>query len=393
VSKVFLICNTAWSLYHFRLPLIRALQGAGHDVVTVSPYDDFVPRLARQGVAHVVVPMNRKGTNPLEDLALAVRYHRLLRRHRPDVVLAYRAKPNIYASLAARPLRIPVVNTITGLGSAFMKPSPLTDVVGALYRMALRRSARVVFQNPDDLDYFVGRRLVDPGAVERIPGSGVDMQRFGLTGPLPPSDRFVFLLVARLLWDKGIGEYVEAARRLRGRGLPVEWRLLGYLDPGNPSAIPGEQVEAWSREGVVRYLGASEAVAEAMREAHCIVLPSYREGLPRTLLEGAAMGKPLIATDVPGCREVVLHGHNGLRCRPRDAADLADQMLAMLQLPEEARLEMGRRSHEKASREYDERLVIRRYLDLVTELARPPASDPYPEPAVAAGSAAARGSS
>jgi glycosyltransferase involved in cell wall biosynthesis len=379
VARVFLVCNTAWSLYHFRLALAHALQDAGHDVWAVSPVDDFVERLTQHGVRHLPVPMDRKGTNPMADGLLTCRLFRLFRRYRPDVILAYRAKPNIYCSLAARPLGIPVVNTITGLGSAFSERSALVPVVEVLYRLALRRSARVVFHNEDDLQRFVRRRVVSPPVVERVAGSGVSLQRFSPAPKRSNRDRFVFLFVARLLRDKGIGEYVEAARRLRDRALPVECQVLGYFDPGNPAAISVDQMEAWSAEGVVRYLGATEAVEQVMRDADCVVLPSYyREGLPRTLIEAAAMGKPLITADSPGCREVVLHGENGFLCRPRDAADLAEKMATMLELPEEVRAEMGRRNREKACREYDERIIVGRYLELVASLASTSVASPLP---------------
>jgi glycosyltransferase involved in cell wall biosynthesis len=369
LARVILVCNTAWSLYHFRLALIRALQAEGHEVWTVSPADDFVQHLVSHGVRHVAVPMSRKGTNPAQELLLIFRLWRLFRRIRPDVVLAYRAKPNIYCALAARPLKIPVVNTITGLGTAFTEGSALTSLAQALYRLALRSSARVMFQNEDDIHHFVTERLVDPTVVEKVAGSGVDTRRF-TPAPREPGGAFTFLLVARLLWDKGIGEYVDAARRLRDLGVPAECRVLGYFDPGNPSAISVQQMESWSAENVIRYLGASEAVEQAMREADCVVLPSYyREGLPRTLIEAAAMGKPLIAADAPGSREVVRNGHNGFLCRPRDAGDLAEKMMEMLALSQQAREEMGRISREQACREYDERIIVGRYLDVVAELA------------------------
>jgi glycosyltransferase involved in cell wall biosynthesis len=371
-ARVFVVCNTAWSLYHFRLKLIGELEAAGHEVWTVSPHDDFVRQLAARGIRHVAVPMSRKGTNPVEDLLLIGRLHRLFRRHRPDVILAYRAKPNIYCALAARPLGIPVINTITGLGAAFVERSALTWVSQSLYRVALGASARVVFQNSDDMEHFVRERLVDPAVVEKVSGSGIDTGRFAPAPKRPGAAPFVFLFVARLLRDKGIGEYVQAARELRARGLPVECRVLGYFDPGNPAAIPVEQMDEWCAEGVIRYLGASEAVEQVMRDADCVVLPSYyREGLPRTLLEAAAMGKPLITADSPGCRDVVKHGENGFLCRPRDAADLAARMIAMVELPESARAEMGLRNRERACEEYDDRVILRRYVELVEENTRP----------------------
>lgn len=379
MARVFLVCNTAWSLYNFRLTLLRELQAAGHDVWTVSPPDDFVEPLGRHGVRHIPVPMNRKGTNPAEDLLLTYRLFRIFRRGRPDLILTYRAKPNIYGSIAAQALKIPVINTVTGLGTAFTEGSSLVPIAEALYRLAFRRSARVVFQNEDDLEHFARRRLARSDVVERVPGSGVDTSRFvpgaARTHPQP----FVFLLVARLLREKGVAEYAEAARRLRERGIPAECRILGYFDPGNPSAITRDQMREWVEEGCVRYVGASAQVEQVMEKADCVVLPSYyREGLPRVLLEAAAMGIPMITTDAPGCRDVVKHGENGFLCRPRDAADLADRMATMATLPSDARLEMGRRNREKAFREYDEGVVVGRYLELVQQFTNDRAAEVVP---------------
>lgn len=369
MARVLLVCNTAWSVYNFRLALLRQLQLAGHDVWAVSPPDDFVAPMRRYGISHIPVRMNRKGTNPAEDMLLTYRLFRIFRRYRPQLILTYRAKPNIYGSIAARCLGIPVINTVTGLGTAFGDKSALVHVAELLYRLAFRGSARVIFQNEDDLQRFVRRKLVRSDIVERISGSGVDTDRFAPTAPRVRPDPFVFLFVARLLREKGIAEYAAASKRLRERGIRVECRVLGYLDPGNPSAIPRDQLEAWIAQGDLSYVGASTHVERVMQEADCVVLPSYyREGLPRVLLEAAAMGKPLITTDAPGCRDVVKDGENGFLCRPRDAADLAEKMAAMAMLSEDVRGDMGRRNREKACREYDQRIVVDRYLQLVDQI-------------------------
>jgi len=236
--------------------------------------------------------------------------------------------------------------------------------------VALRRSGRVFFQNPDDLQLFHELRLTRPGQTEVLSGSGVDLLRFQ---PVPLPRRwggrpFVFLLVARLLWDKGVAEFVEAARLVRLAQPGTRFRLLGFLDGGNPAAVDRATMEAWAAEGVVDYLGAATDVRPHLAAADCVVLPSYREGTPRALLEAAAMGRPLIATDVPGCREVADDGVNGYLCKARDAGDLASATLRMIGLPPKCHAAMGAAGRVKVERQFDERLEIARYLSVIEGL-------------------------
>lgn len=377
--KVLIALNSAWNLLNFRSGLIKALVADGHTVVLAAPADEHVPALVALGARFVDVPMNTHGTNPLTDLALLCRFIRLLQRERPDVLLAYTAKPNVYGSLAARWLGVPVVNNIAGLGSVFIKGGWLAGVLKGLYRLALARSHRVFFQNPDDLQLFLGHRLVASVQTALLPGSGVDLQKFRpaplpclqSTGPAQGADqqRFVFLLVARMLKDKGVEEYVHAARWLKPRHPQVECALLGFVDGDNPTAISAAQVQAWVSEGVVSYWGSSTDVRVQLAQADCVVLPSYREGTPRTLLEAAAMARPLLATDVAGCREVVHDGLNGLLCQPRDSQDLAQKMSRILALPEAQLQQMGHASRQLVEQRFDENLVIDQYRKALRELA------------------------
>lgn len=360
---VLVALNTAWNLANFRVGLISALQAAGYDVVAAAPADGHEARLPCR---FVDMPMDNGGTNPVRDLALLVRFVRLLQRERPSVLLAYTAKPNIYCSFAAHLCGIPVVNNIAGLGAAFVSTSWLTRVVRGLYRLALRRSKVVFFQNEDDRALFVSGGIVRVDQTARLPGSGVDLQRFSMQ-PMPqfePSANrpITFLLIARLLWDKGVGEFVQASRLLRARGLNVRFQLLGFLDVKNPSAVARDQVEAWCADGLVEYLGMTDDVRPHITAADCIVLPSYREGVSRTLLEAAACGRPIVTTDTPGCRDVVDDGVSGLLCRVRDADDLADKIKQMVEMGASARSEMGRQGRKKVEREFDEQRVIKMYL-------------------------------
>jgi glycosyltransferase involved in cell wall biosynthesis len=356
--------NSAWNIVNFRAGLIRRLQEAGYRVVAIAPSDDAVERLNAMGVRHVPIAMDAMGSSPLRDALLLVEYWRILRRMRPAAFLGWTVKPNVYGSLAAQALGIPVINNVSGLGTAFIRRTLLTSIVSQLYRLAFRRSATVFFQNDEDQQLFLAERLAPAGRTALLPGSGIDLARFAPALEERGEDApFTFLLVARLLRDKGIVEYVEAARMVRTAGRAVRFQLLGFLDVANRSAVSRAEVEAWQAEGVIEYLGHADDVRPFLHTADCVVLPSYREGMPRTLLEAAALAKPLIATDVPGCREIARAGRNAIMAKVADARSLADAMLAMLDLPPERRRELGRQGRRIAEEEFDERFVADRYLD------------------------------
>jgi len=365
-GKLIIALNTAWNLYNFRAGLIRALVEEGYEVVAVAPTDEYAARLPELGCRFVPLEMDNRGTHPGRDLLLLLRFLLLFRKEQPNVYLGYTVKPNIYGSLAAHALGIPVINNIAGLGSVFIKNSWLTRLVRWLYRVALSRSRCVFFQNNDDLDLFVKAGLVAPDKVARLPGSGIDLRAFQPMPAVSLNNRSLrFLLVSRMLWDKGVLEYVNAAR-IVGQIYPdVEFNLLGFLDVQNPTAISSEQMAAWVKEGVICYLGATDDVKPYLAEADCVVLPSYREGTPRSLLEAVAMGKPIITTDAIGCRDVVDDGVNGFLCLPKNTDDLAEKMEKMILLEPQRRSEMGKMGRQKVEREFDEKIVIERYLAMI----------------------------
>lgn len=357
--------NSAWNLLNFRSGLIRALVSEGYEVLAVAPYDEYAARLPTLGCRFIALPMDNKGTNPGRDIVLLMQYLMLMRKEKPGIYLGYTVKPNIYGSLAARALRIPVINNIAGLGAVFIREGWLTRLVRLLYRSALFNSKTVFFQNADDRELFIASGLVAEGVAECVPGSGIDI---GLFEPvaLPNKVHVRFLLVARMLWDKGVGEFVEAARVLRQQGVQAEFCLLGFLDVQNPAAISRQKMDEWVAEGVVSYLGVSDNVCEEIISADCVVLPSYREGTPRSLLEAAAMARPIVTTDAVGCREVVDDGVNGYLCKPKNVVDLAEKMKMILALSAKEREAMGLRGRAKVEGEFDEKIVIRKYLEAVS---------------------------
>lgn len=364
--------NAAWNIVNFRKGLIAGLQEAGYRVSALAPPDEHRARLEALGVHYHPIAMEKQGTSPFRDLLLLARYRRLLAKLRPDVYLGYTIKPNIYGALAAQSLGIPVINNVAGLGLMFLSEGWLNRLVRAMYKAAFRRSAHVFFQNPDDRDLFVDNGLVAAGRTSLLPGSGIDLAQFPpAPKPRGPYDTFTFLLVTRLLWAKGVGEYVEAARALRAELPNARFQIAGILEPGRQGAVAEADVRHWQAEGVIDYLGALTDVRLALTGADCVVLPSYYpEGTPRSLLEAAASAKPLITCDLPGCREVVRDGGNGFLCLPRDPASLKDAMRRMVGLSADRIAAFGAASRHEAETRFDEQIVLRAYLDQIGPILR-----------------------
>lgn len=334
-SKTIVVAGgLAESLINFRGPLLKTLVQRGWRVVAVAPDDGVTgAALAAIGVEFAPLPLARAGMNPLTDLGTLLHFWRLLRRIRPQVCLFYTIKPVIYGSLAAWLARVPRrISMITGLGYAFTDGSGgralVLKVVQRLYRLALWRNQRVIFQNPDDLQLFVERRLVRSAAqCLRVHGSGVDLGHYR-PAALPPAP--VFLLVGRLLADKGVREFAAAARELKVRYPEARFQLVGWLD-SNPSAIRQQELDEWVASGTIEFLGRLSDVRPALQQCSVYVLPSYREGTPRSVLEALAMGRPVVTTDAPGCRETVVNGVNGWLVPVRDAAALANAMRRLIE--------------------------------------------------------------
>jgi glycosyltransferase involved in cell wall biosynthesis len=369
-KTVGIVINTSWNIFNFRLGLLEALRAEGHRIVCIAPRDEYSQKLQAMGFEYREVRINNKGTNPVEDAKLVCDFYRLYKEFRPDVLLHYTIKPNIYGSVAAGLLGIPVISNISGLGTVFLSDSLSSKIARLLYRVALRFPKKVFFQNAQDRELFIHSRLVKAKKTDLLPGSGIDTQRFAPREGRAPDGSVRFLFIARLVRDKGIVEYVEAAKKINDqyRDKKTEFSILGAYYPGNPTAITEAQMRAWEEEGTVKYLGTSDDVASVIADVDCVVLPSYREGLSRVLLEAAAMAKPIVTTDVPGCREVVDDGVNGYLCRVKDADSLAEAMRKMVELGDDQRRETGQNGRKKIVREFDERIVIEKYRESIDEI-------------------------
>jgi len=362
---ILLTANSTFNITNFRLGLVRALRQHGQDVSILAPVDSNVDALTEIGCTVRHLEMDNTGTSPINDFKLIRRFAREFRKQRPDLVLSFTIKNNIFGALAARRSGTPFIPTITGLGTAFLSGRALRWMACRLYAQAFRHLPTVVFQNTEDRDMFLELGLVTHRQSHMVTGSGVDTEHFApVAFPAGGSSR-TFVMIARMLRDKGVEEFVEAARLCRAKRPGLDFCLVGPADSRNRSAIGLEQLTVWDAEGAVRYLGERIDVRPDIAKAHCVVLPSYREGLPRVLLEAAAMARPVVATDVPGCRDIVEDGANGYLCVPRDAADLAEKMMDMAALPLDRLSEMGSTGRDKVLREFSERGVIDEYLALI----------------------------
>lgn len=382
MARFVFLSHLDFNLYRFRLPLMKALAERGHLVFAASPEGEFSDRFRNHNITHLPYPLARESMNPFREAATILALVRLLRRTRTDLLHTFTVKPNIYGSLAGRLAMVPaVLNSVTGLGTFYVEaPAGVRQwgmrcFFNSLYRFSLRHSKAVIFQNEDDRSFFVQNKLVRPEQTLTIRGSGVDTNLFrpavdaaeraicrrGIPGI---EESVVICLVARLIQDKGIGEYLEAARVLKRKyGSGVTFLLVGEFYDGNPKTVSRKMLQHCLAEGVVTHLGFCENVQEILRAADIYCLPSYREGMPMSILEAMATGLPVATTDTVGCRDTVDEGSNGFRVPVKDATRLC-QVLELMINKKDLRITMGSKSREKAEKEFSVEIVVKEHLEL-----------------------------
>jgi glycosyltransferase involved in cell wall biosynthesis len=365
---VVLSANNCWNLANFRAPLLTGLQNAGYRLVAFAPVDAHAEDLRRKGVEVRGVPIARSGMNPITDAGLLIRYIRMLRALRPAAYCGFTIKPNVYGAIAARIAGVPAIANVTGLATPYLSEGLVWAVAERLYRIAFRRAHTVFYHNDEDLRLMIERKVVRPGQGRVIPGSGVNVEYFKPNPDPSAADTSLrFLFFGRLILHKGIREFIDAAKMLRAILPNARFQLLGNPDAGNPTSVSDTELQSWIVDGIVEHLGEHRDVRPYIQQADVVVLPTYREGMSRALLEGAAMGKPLIGSDVAGSRELIDEGLTGFLCRARDAHSLADAMERMGDLPTERLAEMGRAARAKVEREFSDEVVVRAYLDALAD--------------------------
>jgi glycosyltransferase involved in cell wall biosynthesis len=359
LKAVTLSANTSWYLYNFRASTIRRLLEDGYRVLCLSPEDKYSRKLVSElGCEWLPLKMNNQSSNPLKDAFLVWQFFRLYRRFKPVAVLHFTIKNNVYGTWAARILSIPAINNVSGLGTAFIRRGFVGNVVRVLYRTSQPFAHKVFCQNAEDARQLISNKLVPASSLELLPGSGVDLDRFNPQKRESHEDIFRFLYAGRMLADKGLYELVEAVRGLNAAETQCSLWLSGFADVQNVSAISGQELDAWGKEPFIEWLGPSDSMEDIFSQVDAVVLPSYREGMPRSLLEAGAMGLPVIATDVPGCRTIVEDGFNGLLCEVKSSTSLMQVMVKMLAMSDEERSCLGRNGRALVSEQYSEGLVV-----------------------------------
>jgi glycosyltransferase involved in cell wall biosynthesis len=369
--KIILVANTDWYLYNFRLSLASFLRAHGHEISMVSPNGPYAPKIRQAGFHWLEWPVGRKSVGPAELLAIGW-LARLYRRESPDLVHHFTVKPVLYGSMAARLAHVPrVVNSVTGLGYVFlqnsMKARLLRWAVLGLYHLAFQPTRQAfIFENCYDREFFEQKKLISPGSGMLIEGVGVDTDTF--TPSPEPEGTCLVVLPARMLWDKGVGIAVEAARLLKKENRPIRLALVGPTDPGNPANIPESTLQGWVDEGIVEWWGFQEDMRAVYRKANLVILPSFGEGIPTVLLEAGACGRAIIASNVSGCRDVICDGETGLLVQPKDPVGLAQAIQRLASDPAlRAKLAMAGRAQvvDRFSTEIINRQTLEVYQRLV----------------------------
>ncbi len=368
--NIAITANTSWNIHNFRLGLIQHLQQLGHKVFFVSPYDEFAILVTQKTRAkHIeLLHLNRRGKNPLQDFKVHNELKNIYLKHKIDLALHYTIKPNIYGAIACSKIPTKCICNVTGLGYVFLNNSISNKIIRKLFKFALNKSDAIVLQNQDDRDMLLQKKLLQAPKVHMIYGSGVNTQDF-IPTLQKKTDKFVFLFIGRLLYDKGIRELFKAIKTLNGKYDSLELHIVGEIDDDNPSAVNHHELEDFIAEhSNVIYFGKRNDVRNNIAQADVVVLPSYREGLPKSLLEAMAMAKPIITTNAPGCSQLVVNQSNGFLCEAQSSADLMNTMEKMFLLPEAERQQMGECSRNLVLEYYDEKVIVGNYQALISKL-------------------------
>jgi len=362
MSKILFLVNHDVVIYNFRLELVERLLKEGHEVIISSPYGEKIEILKNIGCQYRNIDISRHGMNPVKEIKLLYEYNKVIKEEKPDVVLAYTIKPNIYGSIACAMNKIPCINNITGLGTAVENGGMLQKMTVMLYKVAFRKVKKIFFQNEENLLFFVEKNIANSDKYQLIPGSGVNLERFCLMEYPMEKEKIEFAFISRIMKEKGIDQYLDAAKYIKKKYPNTIFHVCGFCEQDYE-----EKLKKMSEEGVIIYHGMVQNVKSILEKIHCTVHPTYYpEGISNVLLESAACGRPIITTDRSGCREVIENEKNGFICKQKDSEDIIKQIERFISLSWEEKKNMGIKGREKVEREFDRNIVIDAYL---TEIA------------------------
>lgn len=369
-QHIVIVANSTWNIYNFRLNVLNLLLEEGFRVSVVAPIDKYLeykeqyPQVEHYGIR----TMDRDGKNPFRDLILTLELTRRYKLLQPDLVIHYTNKINIYGGIASRLNRLKSIAIVTGLGYPFIRKGWIRSLTSFLYKKTAPFHNRFIFENIEDRELFEQLKIIPPGKGISIKGCGVDLNHFQPRPLRKPDDKIIFTFIGRLLYDKGIKEFVTAAEHVKAHNEHATFWVVGDLDPENPATVDKEILGSWVNNKTINYFGFQQDVRPIIADSDCIVLPSYREAIPRTITEGMAMSKPVITTDTAGCREAVDHGENGYLVNVKDVESLVSAMNQFLQCSPEEKSKMGQKSLQKAMREFDDQKIAIKIVQLAKDV-------------------------
>jgi len=366
-NTIVLVSNTSWSLYNFRLGLIRKFKSLGYEVVVVAPKDNFTSKLVAEGITYKPIYLDNYGTNPINELRLVRQLSRIYKDVNADLIFHYTIKPNIYGSLASALSKKPSIIITTGLGHLFEFSNILVRWITIfMYRIAAWLSKEVWFLNDNDRDVFVYKKIVSKKKAKVLHSEGIDTEWFAPKARKNHKGQIRFLFAGRLIWDKGVREYVEAARIIKQKYKGIKFEILGFIDQSNPNSVPYEYIEKWQREKIINFLGETTDIRYYLQKANCLIFPSfYREGVSRVLMEAAAMGTPIVTTNNVGCKDIVIDGKNGYLVDVKDINALVAAIEKFIELPNEDKDIMGNLGRKMVTDKFSENIILDQYITTV----------------------------
>ena len=366
MKKIILNANNGFAIYNFRCNLMKRLAKEGYSIICMARRDSSLYEIENNNWRFIDSNLDRRGKNIFKDLKLFFFYLRVFKHEKPEYVLNFTIKPNIYGTLAAKLAGVPVINNITGLGDVFDTKNLTSKIVKILYKISFRFPKKVFFQNDDDMKIFLDNKLIDKKLCDRLPGSGVEVERFTPEELVKEDDKIKFLFLGRISVKKGVKIINEVSKILSPKYPNIEFQLLGKIYIDEEGHISKEELNRWEKESNIKYLGTSKDVRNEIKKVDCIIFPSYyREGVPRSLIESASMGKPILTTNNVGCRDIVEDGYNGYLAKPNDVNSMVEIVERFLKLSEDERKIMGENGRNKVLKEFDEKIVINKYLKVI----------------------------
>lgn len=366
MKKIIILANYGMGLYKFRKELIIELIDSGYEVYISLPNDEYVAKLEDLGCKYIATELDRRGMNPFDDLRLLLFYIQTIKKIQPDLILTYTIKPNIYGGIAARITRTTYLANITGLGTAIMNDGLLQKISLGLYKIALKGARTVFFQNTANRQFFLDKKIIKRNKSMLLPGSGVNIDEYSLIDyPEEKSDGEIHLLfIGRIMRDKGIGELLSAIQIIKDKGYNIVLDIVGFIEEADLE----EKIASMAKEKTINFHGQKENVRDFIARSHAVILPSYHEGTSNVLLEAAASARPVLASNIPGCRETFDYGVSGLAFEPRDITSLADAIEKFIQLPYNEKVKMGRAGREKIEQEFNRQKVVDIYMKEISKV-------------------------